>query len=128
MSVILSSHYYKSNKSFNWVLDGGFRNGDGNVKIESDNALLIDTLCNGLAAINNIAEVRMIYEWFYNGWKVKYRLILSDSNNVADCLAKEAGGRINQLVVIDYPPQHVRHKLEEDIQHALYSKAKYVEA
>ncbi|MBA0586668.1 hypothetical protein Gorai_017401 [Gossypium raimondii] len=48
------------------------------VEIKSDNALLIDTLHNGLAAVNNIVEVRMIHEWFYKGWEVKCRLILRD--------------------------------------------------
>ncbi|MBA0549067.1 hypothetical protein Golob_020127, partial [Gossypium lobatum] len=39
------------------------------VKIESDNALLIDTLRNGLVAVSNIVEVRMIREWFYKSWE-----------------------------------------------------------
>ncbi|MBA0696557.1 hypothetical protein Goari_003100, partial [Gossypium aridum] len=38
------------------------------LEIESDNALLIDTLCNGSTTVSNIAEVRMIHEWFYKDW------------------------------------------------------------
>ncbi|MBA0696556.1 hypothetical protein Goari_003100 [Gossypium aridum] len=41
------------------------------LEIESDNALLIDTLCNGSTTVSNIAEVRMIHEWFYKDWEVK---------------------------------------------------------
>ncbi|MBA0739072.1 hypothetical protein Gogos_012370 [Gossypium gossypioides] len=98
------------------------------VEIKSDNALLIDTLRNGLVAVNNIVEVRTIHEWFYKGWEVKCRLIVRDSNKVVDCLDNEARGRMNQLVVLNDPPQNVRHILEEDIQHVLHSKAAYVEA
>ncbi|MBA0675172.1 hypothetical protein Goari_016729, partial [Gossypium aridum] len=63
--------YWWSNKRSNWMLDGGFRNGSEMVKTESDNALLIDTLRNGLVAVSNIVEVRMIREWFYKSWEVK---------------------------------------------------------
>ncbi|MBA0605478.1 hypothetical protein Godav_018049 [Gossypium davidsonii] len=110
------------------MLDGGFRNGYEMVKIESDNALLIDTLHNGLVAVSNIAKVRMIREWFYKSWEMKCRHILRDSNKVADCIAKEAGGKMNQLVVLDDLPQNMRHILEKDIQHRLHSKIEYVEA
>ncbi|MBA0576460.1 hypothetical protein Golob_027792, partial [Gossypium lobatum] len=124
--------YYRSNKSSNWRPDGGFRNGDGDVGYFQVEAL---AMLEGLKLAwswsfqkQRIVEVRTIHEWFYKGWEVKCRLILRDSNKVADCLDNEAKGRMNQLVVLNDPPQNVRHILEEDIQHALHSKAAYVEA
>ncbi|MBA0744316.1 hypothetical protein Gogos_006948 [Gossypium gossypioides] len=62
--------------------------------------MLINNLRNGLATVNNIVEVRMIHEWFYKSWEVKCRYILKDSNKVANCLAKEAEGRMNQLLFL----------------------------
>ncbi|MBA0645232.1 hypothetical protein Goklo_013354, partial [Gossypium klotzschianum] len=89
----------------------GFRQ----VEVESDNALLIDSIRNGFAANSNTVEVQLIHEWCNRDWQVKLRHVLRESNKVADCLEKMAGGRMNQLVVLVDPSSHVRKLLEEDI-------------
>ncbi|MBA0570929.1 hypothetical protein Golob_004529, partial [Gossypium lobatum] len=50
------------------------------VEINYDNAMLIDTICNGFASISNIAEVQIIHEWCNKDWKVKFRHVLRGSN------------------------------------------------
>ncbi|KAK5833114.1 hypothetical protein PVK06_016926 [Gossypium arboreum] len=66
----------------------GFRQ----VELESDNALLIDVIQNGLVAGNNCSEIRLIHDWCSKDWDVKFRYILRDNNKVVDCIAKEARG------------------------------------
>ncbi|KAA3467341.1 endonuclease/exonuclease/phosphatase family protein [Gossypium australe] len=84
------------------------------VEINCDNAVLIDTICNGFASISNIAEVRLIHEWCKKDWKVKFRHVWRGSNKVADCLAKAAIRKINQIVLFPGPPQYVIQLIEED--------------
>ncbi|KAH1073440.1 hypothetical protein J1N35_025768 [Gossypium stocksii] len=74
------------------------------VEINCDNGMLIDTICNGFAPISNIAEVRLIHEWYSKDWKVMFKHVGSGCNKVADCLAKSAVGRINQVVRFSDPP------------------------
>ncbi|MBA0629226.1 hypothetical protein Godav_023817, partial [Gossypium davidsonii] len=75
-------------------------------------AWLKDTICNGFASIRNIAEVWLIHEWCNKNWKVKFRHVLRGSNKVADCLAKAAIGKLNQVVLFPIPPQYVIRLLE----------------
>ncbi|MBA0664903.1 hypothetical protein Goklo_004846, partial [Gossypium klotzschianum] len=82
------------------------------VEINCDNVMLIDTICNGFASIRNIAEVWLIHEWCNKNWKVKFRHVLRGSNKVADCLAKAAIGKLNQVVLFPIPPQYVIRLLE----------------
>lgn len=44
--------------------DRGFRQ----VEAECDSAILIDGVHNGLAAISNIDEIRIIHEWCTKDW------------------------------------------------------------
>ncbi|MBA0770754.1 hypothetical protein Gotri_019352 [Gossypium trilobum] len=69
-----------------WVR--GFRQ----VEVESDNALLVDILRNGLAGTNSVVEVRMIHTWVSKNLQVRYKLISIDSNRLADCITNEATG------------------------------------
>ncbi|KAH1048743.1 hypothetical protein J1N35_039527 [Gossypium stocksii] len=82
--------------------------------------MLIDTICNGFASISNIAKVRLIHEWCKKNWEVKFRHVWRGSNKVADCLAKEAMGQINQIFLFPEPPQYVLRLIEEDIQVHVY--------
>ncbi|MFQ6646348.1 hypothetical protein Gotur_019041 [Gossypium turneri] len=86
------------------------------VEINCDNVVLIDTICNGFASIRNIAEVRLCNK----NWKVKFRHVLRGSNKVANCLAKAAIGKLNQVVLFPIPPQYVIRLLEEDTHDSLY--------
>ncbi|MFQ6631245.1 hypothetical protein Gotur_008821 [Gossypium turneri] len=63
--------------------------------VESDNALLVDILQNGLAENNSVAEVRMIHTWVSKNWQVRIRLISRDCNRVVDCMANEARGDLS---------------------------------
>lgn len=69
----------------------------------------------------------MKLEWFMNSsrnvGKWNADIFLRANNKIVDCIAKEAGDKTNQLIVLEDPPQNVRHILEEDIQYALYSEA-----
>ncbi|MBA0644504.1 hypothetical protein Goklo_028653, partial [Gossypium klotzschianum] len=76
------------------------------VEGESNNALLIDIIRNGFATNSNTVEVQLIHEWCNRECQVELRHILRESNNVADCLAKAIGGKMNQLVVVVNPPSH----------------------
>ncbi|MBA0701147.1 hypothetical protein Goari_027443 [Gossypium aridum] len=93
----------------------GFRQ----VEVESDNALLIDSIRNGFAANSNTVEVQLIHEWCNRDWQVKLRHVLRESNKVADCLEKTVEGGMNQLVVLADPPSHVRRLLKEDIDSSM---------
>ncbi|MBA0807688.1 hypothetical protein Gohar_023478, partial [Gossypium harknessii] len=77
------------------------------VEVESDNAVLIDTIINGFAANSNTVEVRLIHEGCNRNWQVKLRHVLRESNKVVDCLTKTARGGMNQLVVLVDLPSHV---------------------
>lgn len=85
-----------------WVR--GFRN----IELESDNAMLIETIRNGLATISNIAEVRQIHDWCSKHWEVKFKHIQRNANKVADCIAKMDGEMLEQLVILEDPSQNVR--------------------
>ncbi|MBA0761962.1 hypothetical protein Gotri_024525, partial [Gossypium trilobum] len=74
------------------------------VEGESNNALLIDIIRNGFATNSNTVEVQLIHEWCNRECQVELR-----HNNVADCLAKAKGGKMNQLVVVVNPPSHVKN-------------------
>ncbi|MBA0870296.1 hypothetical protein Goshw_010551, partial [Gossypium schwendimanii] len=74
------------------------------VEINYDNAMLIDTICNGFASISNIAEVRIIHEWCNKDWKVKFRHVLRGNNKVVNCLVKAAIKKLNQVVIFPVPP------------------------
>ncbi|KAK5777208.1 hypothetical protein PVK06_045175 [Gossypium arboreum] len=54
------------------------------VKINCDNAILTETICNGFASISNIEEVRLIHEWCKKDWRVKFRHVRRESNKVTD--------------------------------------------
>ncbi|MBA0654228.1 hypothetical protein Goklo_021286 [Gossypium klotzschianum] len=62
------------------------------VEVESDNALLVDILRNGLTGTNSVVEVRMIHTWVSKNLQVRYKLISRDSNRLADCITNEATG------------------------------------
>ncbi|MBA0572159.1 hypothetical protein Golob_002518 [Gossypium lobatum] len=93
----------------------GFRQ----VEMESDNALLIDTIRNDFVENSNIVEVRLIHEWCNRDWQVKLRHVRRESNKVVDCLAKTAGGGMTQLFELVDTPSHVRRLLEEDIDSSM---------
>ncbi|MBA0743005.1 hypothetical protein Gogos_005729 [Gossypium gossypioides] len=78
------------------------------VELESDNAMLIEIIHNGLATLSSVAEVRQIHDWCSKNWEVKFRHIQWNSNKVANCIAKADGGVIEKLVILDDPPQYVR--------------------
>ncbi|MBA0753784.1 hypothetical protein Gogos_005420 [Gossypium gossypioides] len=101
-------------------LDGEWLMSFNMVEINCDNVMLIDTICNGFASISNIAEVRLIHEWCNKDWKVNFRHVLRGSNKVADCLAKTAIGKLNQVVLFLVPPQYVIRLLEEDTHDSLH--------
>lgn len=42
------------------------------MEIESDNFLLISVIQNGLTADNNHSKVRLIKDWYFKDWEVKY--------------------------------------------------------
>ncbi|MBA0666822.1 hypothetical protein Goklo_003187 [Gossypium klotzschianum] len=90
------------------------------VKINCDNVMLTDTICDGFASISNIAEVRLIHEWCNKDWKEKFRHVLRGSNKIADCLANAAIGKLNQIVLFPVPPQYVIRLLEEDTHDSFY--------
>lgn len=71
-----------------------WQNGFKQVEVNGDNALLMDIIRNGFAAISNILKVRQMHEWCAEEWKLKFRYILRESNTVADSLAKAAVGRL----------------------------------
>ncbi|MBA0743942.1 hypothetical protein Gogos_006591 [Gossypium gossypioides] len=62
------------------------------VEIESNNALLIAVIQNRLAANSKYSEIRQIYEWCFKHWDVKFCQIMTDSNRMANRIAKEARG------------------------------------
>ncbi|MBA0702049.1 hypothetical protein Goari_027025, partial [Gossypium aridum] len=92
------------------------------VEINCDNAMLLDIIRNGFASISNIVEVWLIHEWYNKDWKVKFRHVLRGSSKVADCLAKTAIEKLNQVVLFPVPPQYVIRLLEEDTQGSLYER------
>ncbi|MBA0592516.1 hypothetical protein Gorai_009497, partial [Gossypium raimondii] len=69
---------------------------------------------------SKIGEVRMIQDWSFNDWKVKFQCILRDINKVVDSIAKEAGGGIGDLIILIDLPSYLRSLLEENIQHAMH--------
>ncbi|MFQ6667856.1 hypothetical protein Gotur_033735 [Gossypium turneri] len=72
--------------------------------MESDNKMLIETICNGLTTISSVAEVRQIHGWCSKNWEVKFR----HTDKIVDCIAKADGGVIEQLVILEDPPHYVR--------------------
>ncbi|MBA0857067.1 hypothetical protein Goshw_007018 [Gossypium schwendimanii] len=76
--------------------------------VESDNAILVDILQNGLVENNSVAEVRMIHTWVSKNWQVRIRLISRDCNRVVDCMANEARGSLDQLINFFDPPIFAR--------------------
>ncbi|KAH1081882.1 hypothetical protein J1N35_021643 [Gossypium stocksii] len=84
------------------------------VELNCDNRILINTICNGFAPISNVAEGRLIHEWYNKDWKVTFWHVGRGCNKVADCLAKLTVGRVNQVIRFSKPPQHVLRLLEED--------------
>ncbi|MFQ6620209.1 hypothetical protein Gotur_001056 [Gossypium turneri] len=71
-------------EGLNLAWDQGFRQ----VELESDNALLIEAIQNGLAAASNVDEVKMIHNYYSKTW---------------------------QLVVIEKSPLYARDLVDEDI-------------
>ncbi|MBA0596228.1 hypothetical protein Gorai_013057, partial [Gossypium raimondii] len=70
---------------------------------------------NALAAISNIAEIRLILELCSKDWQIKFRHISRDSNKVANQLAKMDEDKINCSVTLKDPPLFVHDLLEKDI-------------
>ncbi|MBA0742224.1 hypothetical protein Gogos_015302, partial [Gossypium gossypioides] len=104
------------------ILEGlklSWKRGFRQVEVESDNALLIDTIRNDFAENNNTVEIRLIHEWCNRERQVKLQHVLRESNKVVGCLAKTTGGGMNQLVVLVDPPSHVRRLLEENIDNLM---------
>ncbi|MBA0760951.1 hypothetical protein Gotri_023663 [Gossypium trilobum] len=96
----------------------GMAYGIWHVEVETDNALLLEILRSGFACVNNIAEVRLLHTWIAKDWQVKLRLLLRDGNKVADCLAKEISGSLNQLIILDEYVIYVQRLLETNVDHA----------
>ncbi|MBA0664720.1 hypothetical protein Goklo_004681 [Gossypium klotzschianum] len=79
------------------VLEGiqlAWEKGFRQVKVESDNVMLIKSLQDGLAVL-------------------KFRHIHRSNNKVADCLAKEAEGDLDRHLVLEEPSVSVQEFLEE---------------
>ncbi|MBA0553487.1 hypothetical protein Golob_012665, partial [Gossypium lobatum] len=66
------------------------------------------------------SEVRQVYEWCFKVWDVTFYQILKDSNRVVGCIAKEAGGEIEQLITHVDPSKDVRSLLEDNIHRAMH--------
>ncbi|MBA0706165.1 hypothetical protein Golax_018291, partial [Gossypium laxum] len=66
-------------------------------------------------ASNTYSEVRLIQDWCFMDWEIKFCTILRESNRVADFIAKEAGGTMELLVIHNDPPNSIKHLLEDDI-------------
>ncbi|MBA0774336.1 hypothetical protein Gotri_009553, partial [Gossypium trilobum] len=58
--------------------------------------------------------------WYSKNWELKFRQILRESNRVIDCLAKEARGEVEQLIVHEEPPTSLRSLLNNDNHCASY--------
>ncbi|MFQ6662238.1 hypothetical protein Gotur_030113 [Gossypium turneri] len=58
-------------KGLKLAWDQGFRK----VELESDDALLIEAIQNGLVAVSNVDEVKMIHNYCSKAWQVKFRHI-----------------------------------------------------
>ncbi|MBA0782802.1 hypothetical protein Gotri_000626, partial [Gossypium trilobum] len=61
------------------------------VEVERDNAMLIKSLQNGLAAISNVKEIRMIHRYCSKNWLINSMHIQRGNNKVADCRGKAVG-------------------------------------
>lgn len=80
-----------------------------------DSALLINTICNGFAPINNVSEVRIIYDLCHKSWKIKWKHILHGGNKVIDCLAKETSEEMNRLTPFEDSPRYILYLFKEDV-------------
>ncbi|MBA0623855.1 hypothetical protein Godav_009290, partial [Gossypium davidsonii] len=94
-------------------------NGYRQVEIERDNTLLIAVIQNRLAVSSKYSEVCQEYKWCFKDWDVAFRQILRDSNKVVDCIAKEARGEMEQLIIHVDPLKYVRSLLEDNIHHVI---------
>ncbi|MBA0792794.1 hypothetical protein Gohar_017262 [Gossypium harknessii] len=66
-------------------------------------------------ASNTYNEVQLIQDWCFKDWEMKFCTILRESNRVADCIAKEARGTMELLLIHNDPPNSIKHLLEDDI-------------
>ncbi|MBA0842554.1 hypothetical protein Goarm_002374, partial [Gossypium armourianum] len=71
-----------------------FMEGFVQIKVESDNIILIDVVSNEYAIDNNLSKVRLIHTMLARSWQVRSH-VPREQNNVADCIAKMLIGYLN---------------------------------
>ncbi|MBA0814919.1 hypothetical protein Gohar_020715 [Gossypium harknessii] len=73
------------------------------IKVESDNIILIDVVSNEYAVDNNLSKVRLIHTMLARSWQVRLH-VPREQNNVAYCIAKMLIGYLNVKCYLVEPP------------------------
>ncbi|MBA0702253.1 hypothetical protein Goari_020334 [Gossypium aridum] len=78
------------------------------LEVESDNALLIETIVEGGVADSQIMELRGIHQVVCRGWKVCFHHVPRNHNDIIDHMAKVMATRVTKIQVFEVPPHSVR--------------------
>ncbi|MBA0705725.1 hypothetical protein Golax_017898 [Gossypium laxum] len=78
------------------------------LEIESDNALLIETIVEGGAADCQMMELRGIHQMVCHWWKICFRHIPRTHNSITDHMANVTVTSFIEVQVFDVPPHSVR--------------------
>ncbi|MBA0671947.1 hypothetical protein Goklo_024974 [Gossypium klotzschianum] len=91
-------------ESFHLAWQKGIRQ----LEIESDNALLIETIVEGGAADSQMMELRGIHQMVCRWWKICFLHISRTHNSVANHMANVTVTRFIEAQVFEVPPHSVR--------------------
>ncbi|MBA0785887.1 hypothetical protein Gotri_026007, partial [Gossypium trilobum] len=91
-------------ESFHLAWEKGIRQ----LEIESDNALLIETIVEGGAADSQMMELRGIHQMVCRWWKICFLHISRTHNSVANHMANVTVTRFTEAQVFEVPPHSVR--------------------
>ncbi|MBA0823155.1 hypothetical protein Goarm_019905, partial [Gossypium armourianum] len=78
------------------------------LEIESDNALLIETIVEGGAVDSQMMELQGIHHVVCRWWKICFRHIPRTDNSVADYMANVTVTSFTEVQVFEVPPHSVR--------------------
>ncbi|MBA0723492.1 hypothetical protein Golax_004068, partial [Gossypium laxum] len=89
------------------ILEGlhlAWEKGIRQLEVESDNALLIETIVEGGIADSQIMELRGIHQVVCRGWKVCFHHVPRNHNDVVDHTAKVMATTVTKIQVFEVPP------------------------
>ncbi|MBA0674705.1 hypothetical protein Goari_016286, partial [Gossypium aridum] len=98
--VVPEKGWIKLNTDGAVSIHNGFASIGGQVEVECNNSLVIETILAGGVANSKISELYLIHQLLGCNWRVRLRYILRDHDKVVDHMAKLPSMNCNEMQIL----------------------------